>query len=77
MQATKSNADLGDSFTLPGSSITLRRMGYGAMQLAGPHVFGSPADRDAAVFLRHETKGREHVGRTSPQRFRLEQVPDK
>jgi aryl-alcohol dehydrogenase-like predicted oxidoreductase len=24
-------------------------MGYGAMQLAGPHVFGPPADRDAAV----------------------------
>ncbi|WP_328857977.1 oxidoreductase [Williamsia herbipolensis] len=29
--------------------ITVTRMGYGAMQLAGPHVFGPPADRDAAV----------------------------
>jgi aryl-alcohol dehydrogenase-like predicted oxidoreductase len=28
---------------------TVRRMGYGAMQLAGPHVMGPPADRDAAV----------------------------
>ena len=33
-------------FTFPGSSITVNRMGYGAMQLAGPHVFGPPADRD-------------------------------
>src|SRR6267154_1580963 len=30
--------DLGGSFTLPGTSMTLNRMGYGAMQLAGPHV---------------------------------------
>lgn len=29
---------LGGTFTLPGSSITLRRMGYGAMQLAGSGV---------------------------------------
>lgn len=27
----------------------VRRMGYGAMQLAGPHVFGPPKDRDAAI----------------------------
>jgi pyridoxine 4-dehydrogenase len=29
--------------------LTVNRMGYGAMQLAGPHVFGPPADRAAAV----------------------------
>jgi pyridoxine 4-dehydrogenase len=29
--------------------LTLSRMGYGAMQLAGPGVFGPPRDRDAAV----------------------------
>ena len=29
--------------------LTMSRMGYGAMQLAGPHVFGPPADRDAAI----------------------------
>ena len=29
--------------------LTLNRMGYGAMQLAGPHVFGPPADRGAAI----------------------------
>ncbi|MGD0553843.1 MAG: aldo/keto reductase family oxidoreductase [Streptosporangiaceae bacterium] len=29
--------------------LTVNRMGYGAMQLAGPGVFGPPADRDAAI----------------------------
>jgi pyridoxine 4-dehydrogenase len=28
---------------------TVHRMGYGAMQLAGPHVFGPPRDRDEAL----------------------------
>ena len=36
-------------FTFPGTSMTVDRMGYGAMQLAGPHVFGPPKDRAAAV----------------------------
>ena len=40
---------LGGNFTFPGTKITVHRMGYGAMQLAGPHVFGPPKDRDAAV----------------------------
>jgi aryl-alcohol dehydrogenase-like predicted oxidoreductase len=34
--------------------LTVTRMGYGAMQLAGPHVFGPPADRAAAVAVLHE-----------------------
>jgi pyridoxine 4-dehydrogenase len=38
----------GGTFTLA-NDLTVTRMGYGAMQLAGPHVFGPPADRDAAV----------------------------
>lgn len=33
-------------FTFPGTQISVNRMGYGAMQLAGPHVFGPPADPD-------------------------------
>jgi pyridoxine 4-dehydrogenase len=37
------------AFTLPHTSIRLNRMGYGAMQLAGPHVFGPPRDVDAAI----------------------------
>lgn len=44
----------GLTFTLPQTSITLNRMGYGAMQLAGPHVFGPPKDMDAAVAVLHE-----------------------
>lgn len=46
--------------TLPGGTysladdLTVTRVGYGAMQLAGPHVFGPPADRDAAVAVLRE-----------------------
>jgi len=46
--------------TLPGGTftmaedVTVTRMGYGAMQLAGPHVFGPPADRDGAVAVLRE-----------------------
>ncbi|QDP96464.1 oxidoreductase [Microlunatus elymi] len=38
----------GGSYTLA-ENLTLGRMGYGAMQLAGPGVFGPPADRAEAV----------------------------
>lgn len=38
-----------NSFTFPGTDITVNRVGYGAMQLAGPHVFGPPRDRAAAL----------------------------
>jgi len=40
---------LGGTFTFPGTLMTVRRMGYGAMQLAGPGVFGPPKDRNAAL----------------------------
>jgi aryl-alcohol dehydrogenase-like predicted oxidoreductase len=36
------------SGTFPLGSRTVRRLGYGAMQLAGPHVFGPPKDPEAA-----------------------------
>ena len=45
----KAGAQLGGSFTLPGTKMTVKRMGYGAMQLAGPQVWGPPRDVDAAV----------------------------
>ncbi|RLP84405.1 aldo/keto reductase family oxidoreductase [Micromonospora sp. BL4] len=35
--------------TFPMGDLVVGRMGYGAMQLAGPHAFGPPADRDGAV----------------------------
>jgi pyridoxine 4-dehydrogenase len=46
--------------TLPGGTftmaegLTVTRMGYGAMQLAGPGVFGPPKDRDAAIAVLRE-----------------------
>ncbi|SNS99370.1 Predicted oxidoreductase [Geodermatophilus saharensis] len=40
-------AERSGQFTL--GDRTVHRLGYGAMQLAGPHVMGPPADRDAAV----------------------------
>ncbi|WP_263356517.1 aldo/keto reductase family oxidoreductase [Acidicapsa ligni] len=45
---------LGGSFTFPGTSMTVNRMGYGAMQLAGPHVWGPPRDVDAAITVLRE-----------------------
>ncbi len=48
------------STKLPGGTFTLAddlevtRVGYGAMQLAGPHVFGPPADRDEAIAVLRE-----------------------
>ena len=46
--------NLGGSFTFSGTSTTVNRMGYGAMQLAGPHVFGPPRDMDAALAVLRE-----------------------
>ena len=48
------DTDLGGSFTLTGTSTSLNRMGYGAMQLAGQQVFGPPRDRDAAIAVLRE-----------------------
>ena len=43
-----------DQFTPAGSGIVFNRVGYGAMQLAGPHVWGPPKDRAAAVAVLRE-----------------------
>src|SRR5262249_22482037 len=45
---------LGGAFTLPGTSISIYRMGYGAMQLAGPEVWGPPRDVNAAIAVLRE-----------------------
>lgn len=45
---------LGGAFTLPGTSLSLKRMGYGAMQLPGPHVWGPPRDKAAALAVLRE-----------------------
>ena len=54
MNNTMSEATLGGQFTFPGTSLTVQRMGYGAMQLAGPGVFGPPKDLNAAVAVLRE-----------------------
>ncbi|PRY51245.1 aryl-alcohol dehydrogenase-like predicted oxidoreductase [Geodermatophilus tzadiensis] len=41
-------ASLSDTFAI-GGDLTVHRLGYGAMQLPGPGVWGEPADRDGAL----------------------------
>ncbi|MGD0130830.1 MAG: aldo/keto reductase family oxidoreductase [Bryobacteraceae bacterium] len=55
--------DLGGSFRLRGNSMTVNRMGYGAMQLTGPQVFGPPRDVDGAIAVLREAvqRGVNHI----------------
>lgn len=46
--------DLGGIFTLPATSMSVKRLGYGAMQLAGPQVWGPPRDIEAAIEVLRE-----------------------
>jgi pyridoxine 4-dehydrogenase len=50
-------------FTFPGTSLTVHRIGYGAMQLAGPGVWGPPKDPDTAVAVLREAvaAGVDHI----------------
>jgi aryl-alcohol dehydrogenase-like predicted oxidoreductase len=47
-------SNLGGSFTLANGSLSVNRIGYGAMQLAGPQVWGPPRDPDEAVRVLRE-----------------------
>ncbi len=49
MTKTNRTAGLGGTFTFPNSSLAVRRIGYGAMQLAGPGVWGPPKDEAQAI----------------------------
>jgi aryl-alcohol dehydrogenase-like predicted oxidoreductase len=49
-----SQSNLAGRFTFPVTSRTVNRMGYGAMQLAGPGVFGPPRDADEAIAVLRE-----------------------
>jgi aryl-alcohol dehydrogenase-like predicted oxidoreductase len=51
---TTNDTKLGGRFTFRGTSLTVQRMGYGAMQLAGPGVYGPPKDPEAAVAVLRE-----------------------
>ncbi len=46
--------NLGGNFTLPGTTLNVNRMGYGAMQLAGPQVWGPPLDLAGAKAVLRE-----------------------
>ena len=54
---------LDDTFTFPGTTLTVNRMGYGAMQLAGPGVYGPPRDRAEAIEVLREAieTGIDHI----------------
>jgi pyridoxine 4-dehydrogenase len=49
-----SQANLGGRFAFPGTSLTVNRVGYGAMQLPGPGVYGPPKDHGAAIAVLRE-----------------------
>jgi len=51
---TLNEVSLGGQFTFPDTSLTVQRMGYGAMQLAGPGVWGPPKDPESAVAVLRE-----------------------
>jgi aryl-alcohol dehydrogenase-like predicted oxidoreductase len=53
-EETLHEAKLGGKFTFPNTHLEVRRMGYGAMQLAGPGVWGPPKDPQAAVAVLRE-----------------------
>lgn len=55
--------DLGGRFSFSGTPFTVKRVGYGAMQLAGPGVYGPPRDVDAALSVLREavTAGVNHI----------------
>jgi len=53
-EMNKIDNELGGGLALPGTSTTVHRMGYGAMQLAGPGVWGPPSDPDQAVAVLRE-----------------------
>ena len=55
--------DIAAAGAYPLGTRTVRRMGYGAMQLAGPGVFGPPKDRDGALAVLREAvaSGVDHI----------------
>jgi aryl-alcohol dehydrogenase-like predicted oxidoreductase len=56
-------SDITPSGTFKLGDHTVKRLGYGAMQLAGPGVFGPPKDRDAALAVLREAvaRGVDHI----------------
>jgi len=50
---TSTTPTLGGTFSFA-EGLTVHRVGYGAMQLSGPHIFGPPKDHDAALAVLRE-----------------------
>jgi pyridoxine 4-dehydrogenase len=57
------NAHPAGRYTFPGTALSVGRIGYGAMQLAGPGVWGPPKDQEGAVALLREaiSAGVDHI----------------
>lgn len=47
-------AELGGKYSIRGTGLTVNRMGYGAMQLSGPEIYGPPKDMDEAIAVLKE-----------------------
>ena len=47
-------SDIGKAGTFPLGHRDVKRMGYGAMQLSGPGIYGPPQDRNEAIAVLHE-----------------------
>ncbi|WP_422923919.1 aldo/keto reductase family oxidoreductase [Singulisphaera sp. PoT] len=58
-----SDVSLGGRYVFPGTSLTVHRMGYGAMQLSGPGIYGPPKDPNEAVAVLREAvaSGVDHI----------------
>ncbi|MFO0887637.1 MAG: oxidoreductase [Isosphaeraceae bacterium] len=55
--------NLGGTFTFPGTPMTVQRVGFGAMQIPGPGVWGPPRDLDTAIAVVREAvdSGVDHI----------------
>ena len=56
-------SNLGGSFTFPGTSFTIHRLGYGAMRLSGPGIYGPPRDTSEALAVLRDVvaNGIDHI----------------
>src|SRR6202050_1176465 len=63
MSKTTNRSALGGQFRFHETSLMVQRIGYGAMQLAGPGIFGPPKDRQGALAVLREAvaSGVDHI----------------
>jgi pyridoxine 4-dehydrogenase len=73
-----SNPQISGTFLI--GQHTVNRLGYGAMQLSGPGVFGPPRDKEAAIAVLREAAalGINHIDTSDfygPQRLERSAAP--